>query len=236
MRSNLQHPVAILRSFLGLTQKEFAEIAKCATSTVQAIELFKLKLAESRAQTISKATGCSLKWLLANDISAPMRNLRGDLYTPNDFDDARIAIQAGGRQDLVNGRKVVETEFVIDCSRLAKTLVAACETEDYPRWRYRMEFVLEQFENEFMSQAGRLASLAAKSERWSPKLRAALKADENSPHSKIAYAQPKPAEGQPVFPSLAVVQQTLAEALETVHGALPVRHKKKKAKPGVKKH
>ena len=39
-----RHTLAVLRTVIGITQKEMAEILECSTATVQAIELGKLKM------------------------------------------------------------------------------------------------------------------------------------------------------------------------------------------------
>ena len=62
--SPLRHKLAVLRTTLGLTQKEMAALIGCSTPTIQAIELGKLKLSEGLAEKIAFQTGVGLFWLL----------------------------------------------------------------------------------------------------------------------------------------------------------------------------
>lgn len=89
--SPLQHNVARLRVFLGLGQKEFAELAGCKPVTIQSVELVKrkLKLSEDLAQRIATATGIARKWILENDLKAEMMAADGTLYTKRHFEVAQ---------------------------------------------------------------------------------------------------------------------------------------------------
>ena len=91
MRLSLKkHNLARLRLFLNLSrnrkdrprigQREMACIAGCSTPTIQAIEGGRLALSESLARRISAATGVGLRWLLENDLKAPIVNRRGQPY------------------------------------------------------------------------------------------------------------------------------------------------------------
>ena len=70
--SKFVNVLAVLRKQLSLKQGELAELAGCSISTIQAIEVDKLKLSKSLASRISLQTGANLDWLLANDVSVPM--------------------------------------------------------------------------------------------------------------------------------------------------------------------
>src|SRR5436190_20090699 len=87
--SPLRHSLAVLRSFLGLTQKEMADLVECSTPTIQAIELGKLKLSEKLGVTLATKTGVSLDWLMSNDVTAPIVNPRGEPYTKEAFEFIR---------------------------------------------------------------------------------------------------------------------------------------------------
>jgi transcriptional regulator with XRE-family HTH domain len=69
--SPLKHPLAILRTTIGLTQKEMADLVGRAARTIQAIELSHLPLSEDLALRIAKETGVDESWLLAGDTSVP---------------------------------------------------------------------------------------------------------------------------------------------------------------------
>jgi transcriptional regulator with XRE-family HTH domain len=70
--SKFVNVLAILRKSLGLKQGELAELIGCSISTIQSIEVNKLKLSKSLASRISLETGADLDWLLNNDVSVPM--------------------------------------------------------------------------------------------------------------------------------------------------------------------
>jgi|EndMetStandDraft_4_1072995.scaffolds.fasta_scaffold07646_5 transcriptional regulator with XRE-family HTH domain len=65
--SSRKTPVAILRSILGLSVKEFAEIIGKSPSTIPALETGRLPLSEDTALRISRETGVALAWLLDGD-------------------------------------------------------------------------------------------------------------------------------------------------------------------------
>lgn len=92
-----RHTLAVLRTFLGLTQKEMAEIAECSRPTIQAVELGKLKLSGDLAQRIHFKTGVMLEWLLENQVTVPP--LADDLepYTKSVFDERQAALLAPAR-------------------------------------------------------------------------------------------------------------------------------------------
>jgi len=76
-----RHTLAVLRTIIGITQKEMAAILECSTPTIQAVELGKLNLSSGLAQRVAFQTGISVEWLLANDINKPPVSARGDSYT-----------------------------------------------------------------------------------------------------------------------------------------------------------
>ena len=71
--SPLRHPLAILRTTIGLTQKEMAGLVNRAARTIQAVELGKLSLSEDLAMLIAQATGVDAGWLLEKDPAVPPR-------------------------------------------------------------------------------------------------------------------------------------------------------------------
>ena len=87
--SPLRHTLAVLRSFLRLTQKEMADIVECSTPTIQAIELGKLNLSEKLGVTLATKTGVSLDWLMQNDVTAPVVDRSGETYTKEAFESIR---------------------------------------------------------------------------------------------------------------------------------------------------
>jgi transcriptional regulator with XRE-family HTH domain len=98
-RSPKRHPLAILRLTLGLTQKEMADLAGCATITIQSIETGKKPLSEKLGEHIAAVTGVQLYWLMAGDPKAPMVADDGSPY-------ARELYQQN--KELLFGRKTKE--------------------------------------------------------------------------------------------------------------------------------
>jgi transcriptional regulator with XRE-family HTH domain len=72
-RSPLRHPLAILRTTIGLTQKEMANLVDRTPSTIQSVELGKLPLSEDLAMLIAEATGADAGWLLEGNPDTPPR-------------------------------------------------------------------------------------------------------------------------------------------------------------------
>ena len=87
-----RHTLAVLRTMIGLTQKEMAAILECSTPTIQAVELGKLNLSPGLAQRVTFQTGVSIEWLLANDTTMPPVSARGDSYTKARFEDYQAAL------------------------------------------------------------------------------------------------------------------------------------------------
>ena len=70
-RSPLLHPVAVLRTTIGLTQKQLGDFVNRAARTIQSIELGKLPLTEELALRIAEATGVDEAWLFAGNPHTP---------------------------------------------------------------------------------------------------------------------------------------------------------------------
>ncbi len=64
LQSKKKTPVAVLRTKLGLTVKEFAELIGKSVWSVTSLESGRLKLSEETAHDISKETGVEMKWLM----------------------------------------------------------------------------------------------------------------------------------------------------------------------------
>ncbi len=92
-----RHTLAVLRTFLGLTQKEMAEIAECSRPTIQAIELGKLKLSFDLAQRIHFKTGVLLEWLLTNNVDCPPLADDMEPYRREIFEERQAALFAPSR-------------------------------------------------------------------------------------------------------------------------------------------
>jgi transcriptional regulator with XRE-family HTH domain len=99
--SPLRHTLAVLRTTIGLTQKEMAELIGRSTRTIQAIELGQLSLGEDLALRIGEATGVDVNWLLdGNPDVPPVRGVTAlglgfkiGNYTKKDFEAHRAFIE-----------------------------------------------------------------------------------------------------------------------------------------------
>lgn len=101
-RSPLRHPLAILRTTIGLTQKELAALVDRAARTIQSVELGQLPLSEDLALAMAQATGIDAGWLLENNPATPPRkgltaeNLATatGVYTRSDFEFHRAFLES----------------------------------------------------------------------------------------------------------------------------------------------
>jgi DNA-binding XRE family transcriptional regulator len=87
-----RHTLAVLRTLVGFTQKQLAQILDCSVPTVQAIELGKLKLSMELAMRVSFQTRISTEWLMAADVSQPPVTNEGKPYTKALFEQRQAAI------------------------------------------------------------------------------------------------------------------------------------------------
>jgi hypothetical protein len=94
-RSPLLHPLAVLRTITGLSQKEFADLIGASTANVQAIELRKRRLTDSRAVRISLETGVDVGWLLSNRPKDPPMAEGGMGFDRCFFDQHRADVEFG---------------------------------------------------------------------------------------------------------------------------------------------
>ena len=69
--SPLLHPLAVLRTTIGITQKEMGDFVNRAARTIQSIELRKMPLTAELALRIAEATGVDEAWLFAGDAKVP---------------------------------------------------------------------------------------------------------------------------------------------------------------------
>lgn len=71
-----RHNLARLRQEMSLTQSDLAALIMRSPATIKAIEIGKLSLSENLAALISEFTGADKKWLLENNLRAPVPPLR----------------------------------------------------------------------------------------------------------------------------------------------------------------
>jgi transcriptional regulator with XRE-family HTH domain len=101
-RSPLSHPLAVLRTTIGLTQKEMADLVGRVARTIQSVELNHLPLSQDLATAIAQATGVDAGWLLeGNPDTPPRKGLTAENmgtaageYTRSDYEFHRAFIES----------------------------------------------------------------------------------------------------------------------------------------------
>ena len=87
--SPLKHPLAVLRTTLGLGQKELADKLGCSWRAIQSIELLDLKLSTKLAERLCDETCVNFNWLMGGDPAAPMIDESGMPYRKAAYFDAQ---------------------------------------------------------------------------------------------------------------------------------------------------
>ena len=137
--SPLRHPLAILRTTLGLTQREMGDLVNRAAGTIQAVELGKLPLSEGLACRVAEATGVELGWLLDGKAAAPPRKAGGDIYTRADYERHRAGLEVPGAP-LAAGADY-DRQLVAEVERLL-AVTAGSPTGALVRWKLRRMLTL----------------------------------------------------------------------------------------------
>jgi transcriptional regulator with XRE-family HTH domain len=86
MKSLLKTPVAVVRSKIGQTVDEFAELLGCSIWTIRRLERNDLELSEKLARKIQEETGAPMEWLLRNDASLQPKDSWGLLWSRQVFE------------------------------------------------------------------------------------------------------------------------------------------------------
>ena len=130
-----RHTLAVLRTIIGITQKEMAEILECSTATVQAIELGKLKMSVRLAGNLSNQTGVNLYWLMNDDVTKPPTDYEDRPYTRETFHATQAALFAPP-QDSSDVRRALF--YARACFRNAVEQLAILYTHAYREGRVQM--------------------------------------------------------------------------------------------------
>ena len=149
--SPLRHPVAVLRNLIGLGQKELAQLVGKSASTIQAIELGKLRLSEELAAKIEQETGVSSDWLLAGDVNRPIENAIGASYLKDDYELARAKGSKLPAHIDETSMEMCHVAGLLNGERLAK-IFAAAASADPSRFQVAMFLAnkwLEEMEEKF---------------------------------------------------------------------------------------
>ena len=158
--SPLKHVLAIVRTTVGLTQKELAAVLDCSVPTIQSIELGRLRLSESLAQRVVENTGVDLACLLRNDPSQPVRDRAGHPYTRAEFDrrQAHKAFNYDHAHDLpeeVVDYKMLWPLFKRHVTMLAETMAHAYTRNQNRLFAYKCNLALEQLADQFSKDCTR---------------------------------------------------------------------------------
>jgi hypothetical protein len=134
-RSSLQHPLAVLRTRLGLGQTEFGDKVGRHWRTIQSIELGKLPLSEKLAERICEETGVNFKWLMKGNAEAAIIDERGLPWKPELFFDAQ------GKKLLPGG--MLGRHYAVDLlahtvAELCAAVVAATKSRNVRAYGWRL--------------------------------------------------------------------------------------------------
>jgi transcriptional regulator with XRE-family HTH domain len=144
--SKKKHPLAVLRTLLGLGQKELAQKVGCSMDTIGSIELKRLPLSENLAARIADQTNVDPTWLLKGDPKAPPRNFEKEPYDRLDYASAQS--WAAKQQKNDKWRNFMMVERVDGYQRRIKTLIAKASKK--ARWEvviWQIDNALTQIEN-----------------------------------------------------------------------------------------
>lgn len=140
-RSPLEHPLAVLRTQLGLGQKEFGKMVGRHWRTIQSIELGKLPLSTKLAELICEETGVGFHWLMKGDAGAPIVDDRGLRWKPENYYDAQ------GRKLLpgsVLGIHYASDLFNIALAQLCAAGVAAAESPTLRTYGWKLRGAIDK--------------------------------------------------------------------------------------------
>jgi len=161
----LRHPLAVLRTTIGFTQKELASLVGCSRPTIQAIELGRLNLSAELAQKIAYSTGINVLWLLKNDPNQPPICADGRPFTTETFEAEQASFNrpATRKGEL----EAIRLEMITALERLAATSLSAYHKNDIWLWTYKVEELLQTL----VTQFGEDASLKKLAEKYYPEMK-----------------------------------------------------------------
>ena len=130
-----RHTLAVLRTVIGLTQKEVASLLECSVPTVQAIELGKLRMSMKLAGALFNQTCVNLDWLMNDDVSKPPTDYEDNPYTRQTFEQAQAMLHSPP-QDSSDVRRSLF--YVRACFRNAVDQIAILYARAYRESRVQM--------------------------------------------------------------------------------------------------
>ncbi len=163
--SPVRHNLARLRLELGLQQQGMANLAGgCSRELIKSVELGRKPLTKRLAETIFLATGVSAKWLLDNDLTAPIVDDWDQPYTRETFEKAKAGddpFPDGEAAALARGTLAHQFEFLYAAYlsaekkgvktaalfrlRLARTIEVLEQDFGYEPFVYKTHNVLDGF-------------------------------------------------------------------------------------------
>ena len=133
--SQLKHPLAVLRTTLGLGQGELAAKLGCSWRTIQSVELLDLTLSTKLAERICDQTGVHFDWLMKGDPEAPIIDERGRPWKRDAYFDAQgrklLPGAVAGQHyatDLLNGA----------LAKVCAAVVASAESKNVRSYTWRL--------------------------------------------------------------------------------------------------
>jgi len=154
--SPLRHTPAVLRTTIGYTQKEMAQLCHCSTPTIQAIELGKLALSGKLAGTIAVETGISEKWLLDDDVNSLIVSHDWTPYTKEYFERFRAKqLTSGG---AVEDYMFTAYEFSYLTAMIADSLLEAHRIGDLRLLCFRLKREISATAKELLAKHRHLGS------------------------------------------------------------------------------
>ena len=133
--SQLKHPLAILRTTLGLGQREFGKKVGRSWRTIQSIELGDLPLSTKLAERICDETGVHFDWLMKGKPDAPIIDERGLPWSRNAFFDAQ------GKKLLPGsmlGKHYAVDLLTFTVAELCAAVIAAMESKNVRAYGWRL--------------------------------------------------------------------------------------------------
>jgi DNA-binding XRE family transcriptional regulator len=155
-----RHTVAVLRLFLGLTQKEFADMVDVSAKTIQAIELEKLRLSETLANKISLKSGVAVRWLLDGNTSAPIIAESGKPLTRESAEKTRAYTEAGlPDETMFSAFNVMWRHWYYSKAVLLDCALTSLRERSFYLYHYRIQKFLRELTAEFKPSSVEIKSL-----------------------------------------------------------------------------
>jgi transcriptional regulator with XRE-family HTH domain len=151
-KSEQRTKVAVLRSVIGLSAKDFARFIGKTIHTVKSLEAGRLKLSEALAEKISQKTGVAISWLLG-DSGGPPVNDAGEPLTREHF-ESRAADLYARSMALMHIRPaarwlgMVMEELLKEAARTGRASLALYRVAEFLN-EFAREFLPHQFHGSF---------------------------------------------------------------------------------------